>query len=105
MESKKKTEEVCDEHKTDLNYFCKTCQVSICSDCAMFGTQHKDHEFERLTDVYNTHMDQLKNEKSSLTQRLTEMNTQMNSIENTIEKVTKAKEEKVKEIDSYVENA
>ena len=56
-------EENCEEHNTELKYFCKTCNTPICSDWAMFGTKHKDHKFEKLMDVYLLHLSKIKREK------------------------------------------
>lgn len=42
--SGKKRDEVCAEHdNTPMNYYCNTCKRAICSDCAMFGDDHKAH--------------------------------------------------------------
>ena len=39
--STNRRKEICTEHKTQLNYYCNTCAKPICSDCAMFGDQHR----------------------------------------------------------------
>ena len=39
----KNKKDLCNEHNTALNYFCNTCKKPICSDCAMFGNDHKQH--------------------------------------------------------------
>ena len=44
--------ENCEEHGTKISYYCKDCSVPICSDCAMFGTKHKNHEFEKINTIY-----------------------------------------------------
>jgi len=39
-----KAKEVCTEHdNTPMNYYCNTCKRAICSDCAMFGDEHRSH--------------------------------------------------------------
>ena len=48
LHSKKKSlmaskKEKCQQHKTALNYYCSTCKIPLCSDCAMFGDDHKQH--------------------------------------------------------------
>lgn len=69
----------------------------------MFGTQHKDHQFEKLIDVYSLHLTKIKSEKEVLDDKLGEMSSKVNSIEKCIDSITKAKEDKFKEIDKFVE--
>jgi len=45
-----------------MKYFCETCTVPLCSDCAMFGDTHKEHKFKRLGEVYETHCEIIKKE-------------------------------------------
>lgn len=98
-------QEICKEHNARLDYYCQTCKVAICSDCAMFGgNKHKDHKFLRLSEVYEKHCDVIKKEAQGLKKRLKELTKHMNDVQNTIQKVTKAKEEKCKEIENFVEN-
>eukprot|EP00771_Trimastix_marina_P003035 gnl/Trimastix_PCT/4217.p1 GENE.gnl/Trimastix_PCT/4217~~gnl/Trimastix_PCT/4217.p1 ORF type:complete len:535 (+),score=120.31 gnl/Trimastix_PCT/4217:93-1607(+) len=61
LQQKKKTEEapaseLCAEHNAPIQYYCTTCRVPICADCAMFGNAHKGHAFERLSAVYEQHV-------------------------------------------------
>lgn len=68
------------------------------------GNEHKDHKFLRLGEVYEKHCDVIKKEAIGLKKRLKELTKYMNDVETTIEKVTKAKEEKSKEIENFNEN-
>jgi len=77
----------CKEHQTALNYYCKTCTIPICSDCAMFGTKHKGHEFERLQDVYVRHVELIKHEAVGLKKRLKDLGYFMRDVQVTIDKV------------------
>ena len=95
---------MCSEHNTALNYFCNTCKKPICSDCAMFGNEHKQHQFERLNEVYERHVEVIRKEANGLRKRLKELNFYMGEVQTTIERVTKGKEDKVKEIEMFVEN-
>ena len=70
----------------------------------MFGDEHKHHEFEKLNVVYERHVEQIRKEANGLRKRLKELSFYMNEVQSTIEKVTKAKEEKCKEIELFVEN-
>ncbi len=102
--SAKPKQELCPEHDTTMNYYCKTCATPICSDCAMFGSAHKSHSFERLSEVYEAHVEVIRKEANGLRKRLKELTSFQNEVQQTIEKVTKAKEEKAKEIEVFTEN-
>lgn len=55
--------EICRTHGKNIEYYCQTCKVSICPDCAIFGnTKHKDHEILHLKEVYDKHCDFIKKE-------------------------------------------
>ena len=95
---------MCTQHETPLSYYCNTCKKPICSDCAMFGDAHKSHQFERLKDVYGRHVELIRGEASGLRRRLRDLNGNVNEVHQTIEKVKKAKQDRVKELDSFVEN-
>jgi uncharacterized protein YlxW (UPF0749 family) len=100
----KSNKELCGEHGTALNYFCSTCQIPICSDCAMFGSDHKSHEFEKLSVVYERHVEKIRKEANGLRKRLKELHLYMNEVQNTIDKVNSAKEEKNKELEAFFEH-
>ena len=70
----------------------------------MFGNAHKDHKFMRLSEVYEKHCEVIRSEAIGLKKRLKELTKYTNDVETTIEKVTKAKEEKSKEIENFNEN-
>lgn len=70
----------------------------------MFGAEHKQHEFERLGVVYERHVEAIRREANGLRARLKELNHQVGEVQTTIEKVSKAKDDKVKEIELFVEN-
>lgn len=69
----------------------------------MFGSQHKNHEFERLQEVYKRHVEMIKKEAVGLNKRLKDLGYFMKDVQVTIDKVQKAKEDKMKEIDIFVE--
>ena len=67
--------EMCPSHKgTPLSYYCVTCSKPICSDCAMFGSDHRSHQFEHLKDVYDRHLKTIREESTGLRTRLAELN-------------------------------
>ena len=71
----------------------------------MFGEEHKSHSFERLQVVYQRHVEQIKQESGCLLKRLQELSEHVRDTQTSIEKVTKAKEEKSKELELFVEGA
>ena len=54
--------------------------------------------------MYERHVDLIKRESVCLRKRLQELNHYINEVQTAIEKVTKAKEEKQKEVELFVEN-
>jgi tripartite motif-containing protein 37 len=70
----------------------------------MFGDKHKSHQFEHLKVVYQRHVDTIRGEANGLRKRLRELNGNVNEVQSTIEKVQKAKDERCKELDSFVES-
>ncbi len=60
----------------------------------MFGDEHKQHKFEKLSVVYERHVELIRKEANGLRKRLKELGSYMHDVQSTIEKVTKAKEEK-----------
>ena len=96
--------EICKDHGAKLDYYCSTCKVPICSECAMFEAKHKDHKYLRMAEVYQKHVEVIEKEAQGLKKRLKELNNHTSEVQKTIEKVTKAQEEKSKEIENFVEN-
>ena len=45
----------CPEHSLPYTYYCNSCSDAVCSDCALFSTAHKGHDFQHLRDVYALH--------------------------------------------------
>ena len=42
----------CSSHDGELiRYFCETCKITICPDCVILDTDHKDHKYTRLKDI------------------------------------------------------
>ena len=89
--------EVCRQHGKNIEYYCQTCKVSICPDCAIFGSnKHKDHEILHLKEVYDKHCDFIKKEAQGLKKRLKELQKYSTDVKSTIDKVAKAKEDKIR---------
>ncbi|KAL9649959.1 hypothetical protein ABK040_003078 [Willaertia magna] len=95
--------EQCTTHSLPLIYFCETCKEPICSDCAMFEEKHKYHRFKKLSEVYKENVEIVKKESEGLKNRLNELNVLVGSIDENIKRITKSKDERMKEIVDVLE--
>ncbi|XP_063701601.1 E3 ubiquitin-protein ligase TRIM37-like [Culicoides brevitarsis] len=93
----------CGTHKEKLSVYCWTCKVCICHQCALFGGTHSNHTFKQLDLVYETHLQQVKEEVSQLRARLVELLSLLKNIEGNVDAIKFAKDEKVREIRNVVE--
>lgn len=90
--------EKCLSHGCPLNYYCLNCASPICSDCAMFSSDHKGHEFQHLANIYNEHVDQIHIESKVMNKRLKDLELMLIEVDVKIEKFRTAKEEKSREL-------
>ncbi|KAG2383155.1 hypothetical protein C9374_004492 [Naegleria lovaniensis] len=95
--------EQCSHHDLPLIYYCETCKVAICSDCAMFEDKHKSHSFKKVSEVYKECVEVVKSESNSVNTRLKDLNTLIINIEENIKMITKSKDETLKSINETVE--
>lgn len=65
----------------------------ICSDCAIIGTSHKNHEFEKLVNIYSKHLDKINTEKNVLDDKLGDLNSKAHSIERYAQMILRAQEQ------------
>lgn len=100
---KQDEDDLCPTHSTPLAYYCKSCCVPICSDCAVFGNTHTGHTFEKLSAVYEQHVERVKAEAVQLRKRAKDLRRLMEIVESNIEQVTKAKEARSLELRQAVE--
>eukprot|EP00164_Ancoracysta_twista_P003046 GFYU01004062.1.p1 GENE.GFYU01004062.1~~GFYU01004062.1.p1 ORF type:complete len:906 (-),score=50.70 GFYU01004062.1:160-2877(-) len=98
-----KPDETCPTHATPMAYYCITCTTAICSDCAMFDDKHRNHQFEHLSTVYDSHVDAIKSEAAGLRHRMKELRSLLSAVENNVERVRKSKEERALELRQAVE--
>eukprot|EP00698_Gefionella_okellyi_P022765 TRINITY_DN7592_c0_g1_i1.p1 TRINITY_DN7592_c0_g1~~TRINITY_DN7592_c0_g1_i1.p1 ORF type:complete len:469 (-),score=108.28 TRINITY_DN7592_c0_g1_i1:51-1457(-) len=68
----------------------------------MFGSEHKGHEFRKLTDIYEQHVDKVRKEALLVRSRLRDLTTLTEAIETNIDAVTKAKNDRERELDEGV---
>jgi tripartite motif-containing protein 37 len=97
-QKKKQTVENCAEHNLPLGYYCETCCEALCSDCAMFESKHQQHKFKKIGEVYDKHIETIKQETTLLEKRLDELNFLVSSVDENISRVQKAKEERSVEL-------
>lgn len=64
----------------------------------MFEEKHKYHKFKKITEVYEQHLEIVREEASTLQKRLEELNSLVISVEDNISRVQKAKDERAQEI-------
>ncbi|KAL7753421.1 Tripartite motif containing 37 [Sorochytrium milnesiophthora] len=76
--------DVCDRHKASLKYYCETCSVPICSDCAMFDEKHKGHSFVHLKVTHGKHVQTLTWQSASLKARQETFEAAVASIQSNI---------------------
>ena len=63
----------CETHSEKLSVYCWGCRVAICHQCALWGGTHSGHTFKPLEEVYQQHVNQIKDEVSQLRRRLVEL--------------------------------
>ncbi|OMJ81141.1 hypothetical protein SteCoe_18456 [Stentor coeruleus] len=93
----------CLMHNCPLNYYCVNCQNPICSDCAMFSTEHKGHEFQHLQNIYKKHVEQINTESKVLSTRVKDLEKILTDIDINIDKIRLAKEDKSRELIIYMD--
>ncbi|KAL4441692.1 hypothetical protein ABPG74_008689 [Tetrahymena malaccensis] len=94
IEQKKEKQGICEEHDNPLLYYCQICKHPVCSDCGMIGSQHKNHRFDKLNSVYETHVKQVRQELSAVKKKLQELNKQQQEVDVVVEKITKMRDDK-----------
>ena len=95
------TTDKCEVHDSPLSYYCVTCATLICSDCAMFESLHKGHEFQRLNSIYEKHLQAIKSESEVLKTKLTDLTNVLGQIEGNLEEVQRGKSAQLQEVVSY----
>ena len=90
--------DVCGEHGATLQYYCVTCSEPVCSDCAMFGSEHKGHTFERIAKVYEQQVVSVRAAETAVRKRLDDLAGLMAEAESSIDSVTASREEREAEL-------
>lgn len=103
ISKQKAKQEVCQEHNITLLYFCSTCNESLCSDCFMFETKHKEHKIEKLDYIYNSHCQMIKNEYKELENKCDKLSNYLKLLNEKIIYVRNYKTERSIELDDVFE--
>ena len=98
----KEIEEKCKEHEKGLIYYCIDCKKSVCSDCAMFGGEHKGHKFEHLVKIYDQQLNDIRNESKVISEKLKEYYDLIDNMRKSIDRVQKVKDNKEEELEHVI---
>ena len=41
-------QEMCSTHQEKMSVYCETCKTSICHECALWSTHHKQHSLDMI---------------------------------------------------------
>ncbi|XP_024371078.1 uncharacterized protein [Physcomitrium patens] len=88
----------CPAHDSPFLYFCTTCSVPVCPDCAVLIEDHRNHTFEKLSVAYGRHKKKIRMEAAGLRKRQKELSALVVSVEKNIDTVLKAKDESAAEL-------
>lgn len=97
-------QETCSEHNVQLLYFCVNCNESLCSDCYMFGKKHKDHEINKIDNIYNDHIVLIKTESKELQSKYEQLNSLLKALNERIIFVRNYKLERTNELEELFDN-
>jgi len=86
-----------------MSVYCNTCKCCICHECALWSTSHTGHSFKPLEEIYNQHLNQIKEQVSRLRRKSMEILGTIQDVEKNIECVRAAKDQRVREIRNAVE--
>jgi hypothetical protein len=94
---------LCQQHEQEMKYFCKNCSMPICSDCAMFGKEHKGHEFDHLKNIYDHSIGKLRNRIGEAQTKVTNMHQAIKEIDGIMKKLKVNRKEKKERITQVLE--
>jgi hypothetical protein len=98
---KQNKDEICSEHNVTLLYFCNTCNESLCSDCYMFGNKHKEHDIQKLENIYMNHIDLIKHEFKGLQTKYDQLDNHLKLLNEKIIFVRNYKLERSNELEEF----
>ena len=82
-------------------YFCKSCQSCVCPDCALFSSDHKNHDFTRMEDHLQQQNNFVKTKIKILYQRMIDLTKIDKVMDKAISKLTNRKNKLLKELKHF----
>jgi tripartite motif-containing protein 37 len=104
INKKTNQDEICSEHNVTLLYFCNTCNESLCSDCYMFGGRHKEHDIQKLDNIYMNHIDLIKHEFKGLQTKYDQLDNHLKLLNEKIIFVRNYKLERSNELEEFFDS-
>ncbi|KAI9208309.1 uncharacterized protein BJ171DRAFT_238027 [Polychytrium aggregatum] len=83
----------CRIHSQPFQYYCIDCLDTLCADCAIFGSGHKGHRFEKLETVFQSQKQLIDNKRHELEARLDGFSELLSSADEKVASVHAVKRE------------
>ena len=94
-----KTKKLCYHHQLNLEYFCESCDETICKQCQIIGPHNTNyHRIIDIKEAFNKKYYQLSKTKPILTNKLGELNYYNNRVNELSKKVNVTKKELIRDI-------
>ena len=94
-----KTKKLCYHHQLDLEFFCESCDETICKQCQIIGPHNTNyHRIIDIKEAFNKKYYQVAKTKQILTNKLQELNYYNNRVDELTKKINISKKELVRDI-------
>lgn len=100
-----KKKDICPKHLRGINFYCCTCKLCVCDECAVADEHHLDHTFKSLDVIYDSNLQIAEEEFEKVRHYTKKIASLVEKVERNMELVKKVKEEKLREIRSIAESA
>ncbi|XP_062555164.1 E3 ubiquitin-protein ligase TRIM37-like isoform X2 [Armigeres subalbatus] len=100
-----KKKDICPKHLRSINFYCCTCKLCVCDECAVTDEHHLDHTFKCLDVIYDGNLQIAEEEFEKVRHYTKKIASLVEKVERNVELVRKVKEEKLREIRSIAESA
>ncbi|XP_055545915.1 E3 ubiquitin-protein ligase TRIM37-like [Wyeomyia smithii] len=97
--------DICAKHVKNMNFYCCTCKVCVCDECAVVDEHHLDHTFKSLDVIYDGSVQIAEEEFEKVRHYMKKIGALVEKVDRNVELVKKVKEEKLKEIRAIAESA
>ncbi|XP_062564945.1 uncharacterized protein LOC134227455 isoform X2 [Armigeres subalbatus] len=88
----------CSLHSLPLIFFCLSCNFCICEKCALHDDIHENHTFKKVTTIYETKLEAVRQEFSLVKTYLDDTNKVVESVERNIDLIKASKARKLQEL-------